>query len=129
MSRPLELRVLAERFAIARLEPKTSVPDWIGGEVTCITRTPSELSIVCAEDQVPDSVRSDRPWSCLEVAGPLDFSEIGVLDSLTTPLREAGISVFVFSTFDTDYLLVRAEKLALARTRLEDAGHRIIAGG
>lgn len=125
MTRQLELRVLTERFAVARLEPEAAVPDWAGGEVTCIARTPSELSIVCAEDLVPDSVRSNRPWRCLEVAGPLDFSEIGILSSLTATLREAEISVFVFSTFDTDYILVREDKLVMAMASLEKAGHRL----
>lgn len=125
MIRELELRVLADRFAVARLEPDAAVPDWADGEVTCIARTPSELSILCAESHVPDSVRCNRPWRCLEVAGPLDFSEIGILSSLTATLREAGISVFVFSTFDTDYLLVREDKLVTAMASLERAGHRI----
>jgi hypothetical protein len=31
--------------------------------------------------------------------------------ALTAPLAEAGISVFVISTFDTDYLLVKAKNL------------------
>ena len=125
MTRRLALRVLTGRFAVARLEPEAAVPDWAGGEVTCIARTPKELSIVCAEDQIPDSVRSNRPWRCLEVAGPLDFSEIGILSSLTATLAEAGISVFVFSTFDTDYLLVRDDKLAPAMASLEEAGYQV----
>ncbi len=126
MTRQLELRVLTERFAIARLEPEAAVPNWAGGEVTCIARTPSELSILCAEDLVPDSVRSNRPWRCFEVAGPLDFSEIGILHSLTATLCEAGISVFVFSTFDTDYLLVPEDKLVSAMAGLKRVGHRIV---
>ena len=73
----------------------------------------------------PDSVRSEGPWRCLEVAGPLAFSEIGILSSLTATLRSAGVSVFVFSTFDTDYLLVRQDKLAAATDSLEAAGHAI----
>jgi hypothetical protein len=35
----------------------------------------------------------------------MDFSMIGVVASLVTPLAEAGISIFVVSTFDTDYML------------------------
>lgn len=125
MTRQLELRVLTARFAVARLEPEAAVPDWVGGEVTCIVRTPNELSIVCAQDLVPDSVRSHRSWRCLEVAGPLDFSEVGILSSLTATLCDAGISVFVFSTFDTDYILVRDDKLAAATASLAKAGHHL----
>lgn len=125
MTRPLELKLLRGRYAIARLEPEATVPDWVKGEITCIARTPSELSVLCDEGKVPDSVRSNGPWKCLEVAGPLDFAEVGVLSSLTAPLRRAGVSVFVFSTFDTDYLLVREDKLATAVAGLEAAGYRV----
>ena len=129
MTRQLELRVLTERFAVARLEPEAAVPDWVDGEVTCVARTPKELSILCAEDQVPDSVRSNRPWRCLEVAGPLDFSETGILSSLTATLRDAGVSVFVFSTFDTDYILVPKATFELCVTTLRSAGHTLSMSG
>ena len=49
----------------------------------------------------------------------------GVLASLTTPLAEAGVSVFAISTFDTDYLLVKAEDLERAVDVLRRRGHTI----
>ena len=42
------------------------------------------------------------------IEGPLAFGLTGVVSGLTTPLAETGIGVFVVSTFDTDYLLVKA---------------------
>jgi len=125
MTRKLSLRILSERFAIARLEPGAAIPDWVGGAITCVARTPSELSILCAEDRLPAAVRANRSWRCLEVVGPLDFGEVGILSSLCKSLADAGISVFVFSTFDTDYLLVRAERLAEAAACLRQAGHAL----
>ena len=53
----------------------------------------------------------------------MDFSMIGVLDSLVTPLAEAGVSVFVLSTFDTDYLLVKESDLERALAALRSASH------
>jgi hypothetical protein len=53
----------------------------------------------------------------------MDFSMIGVVASLVTPLAEAGISVFVVSTFDTDYLLVKEVDLGRAMDALCVAGH------
>jgi hypothetical protein len=47
-------------------------------------------------------------------SGTIPFSVIGVLGSLTAPLAEAGISVFAVSTFDTDYLFVKENDLAVA---------------
>jgi hypothetical protein len=61
----------------------------------------------------------------LKVEGPLDFSEIGIVASLGGPLAAAGISIFVISTYETDYLLVKDDKLAEATRILARAGHTI----
>jgi hypothetical protein len=59
------------------------------------------------------------------VAGPFAFSEVGVLTALAAPLAKANISLFVISTFDTDYLLVSEKQLGAAIAALRDAGHRV----
>jgi len=62
----------------------------------------------------------------LKVEGPLDFGMTGVVASITGPLGAASISVFVISTYDTDYLLVKNEKLARAATVLRGAGFTVL---
>lgn len=119
------LEVLPGAMAICRLDADVDIPDWANGEVVSITRTPDELSIVFSEDNVPDDVRSETGWRCLRVAGPLDFSMVGVIASLTGTLAAASISVFVISTFDTDYLLVKKSDLKAAIESLGKAGHAI----
>lgn len=49
----------------------------------------------------------------------------GVIASLTGALAEAGISVFVVSSFNTDFVLVREQDLAKALGVLEEDGHYI----
>ncbi len=121
-----ELRWLRGRYAIARLPPETPAPEWArSGEFTTISRTPEELSVVCAERAVPDAVRCERGWSCLQVQGPLEFGQIGVLAALTRPLAEAGVAIIAISTFDTDYLLVRAADAARAERAMRAAGHEV----
>ncbi|MFQ5526522.1 MAG: ACT domain-containing protein [Thermoanaerobaculia bacterium] len=122
----LTLRLLEGQFAVARLAPDAAMPTWPDGEITSITRTPGELSVVCAEAAVPADVQSSGGWRCLEVAGPLDFAEMGILSMLTGSLASAGVSVFAFSTFDTDYLMVRAPMLDRAVTALEAADCAVI---
>jgi len=50
---------------------------------------------------------------------------IGVVASLSTPLAEAGVGIFVISTFDTDYLLVKEGDFQNALIALRTAGHAI----
>ena len=52
----------------------------------------------------------------------MPFSLVGVVASLTTPLANAGVGVFVVSTFDTDYLLVKASDVERAINALRGAG-------
>lgn len=122
----LTLSVLPGTFMICRLEPEAVNPAWAGaGPFISITRTEDELSIVCAETSVPEGVKSDRGWRCFKVEGPLDLSLTGVLASLTRPLAEARINIFAISTYDTDYLLVKEEKLARAKEVFIQSGCRL----
>jgi len=121
----LTLRQHDTGLAVARLAPDAEVPGWANGPLTSITRTAEELSIVCAEKNVPGETTAERGWRALSVAGPLDFELTGVLASLTGPLAAAGIPVFGISTYDTDYLLVRATDLPAAVDVLLAAGHRM----
>jgi hypothetical protein len=113
------------RYAIARLDASATVPSWPRGDLVSITRTPDELSIVCSEDAVPQDVRAERGWRCLAVEGPIPFETTGVAASLTNALAEARISVFVLSTFDTDYVLVKDDTFGRACDALRAAGHEV----
>ena len=113
------------RYAVARLDAQAQVPSWPRGELVSITRTPDQLSIVCDEDAVPQEVRAEHGWRCLAVEGPIPFEMTGVAASLTNALADARISVFVLSTFDTDYVLVKDEAFERACDALRTAGHDV----
>jgi hypothetical protein len=122
----LNLTIVDGTFAVCRLEADAPMPPWAtAGSFSSITRTADELSVVCRQDAVPEEVVGERGWRCLRVAGTMPFSVVGVLASLVAPLAEAGISVFAVSTFDTDYLLVKAADFEKAVTALTQAGHSI----
>jgi hypothetical protein len=90
-----------------------------------VTRSDTELSVVCREEDVPAGASAERGWRALEVAGPLDFSLTGIVASLVSPLADAAVPIFVLSTFDTDYLLVREPDLPRAVEALRAAGHTV----
>jgi hypothetical protein len=124
--RSLTIDLLPATFAVALLPPGSSAPPWTkGAELISVTHTPTELSIVCEEARVPSSVQSQRGFRCLRVLGPLDFSEVGILASLASPLARTGISIFAISTYETDYLLVPEHNLEAAISALSSAGHAV----
>jgi hypothetical protein len=121
-----ELRLLPGRYAVCRLEADAGVPAWVGtGPFVSVTRTDGELSVVCAEEFVPDGTNCENGWRIFQVAGPLEFSLTGVLAAIAAPLADAGVSIFAISTFDTDYVLVKEESLAKAAEALGGAGHEV----
>lgn len=123
----LALDVLPETFAVVRLEARSGCPDWARSSGwLSFTRTDAETSLVCHERAVPAAARAQRGLRCLRVRGPLDFSQTGVLEALARPLAAAGIPIFALSTYDTDHLLVGAERLEEAVAALSRAGHRIL---
>ena len=109
----IRLRETPWRLAVCRFPADSPLPPWVlhgEAEFYSITRTPHALSVVCAEDDLPPSVDRDveRDWRAFGVVGPLPFELTGVVSGLTGPLAAAGIPVFVISTYDADYLLVKS---------------------
>jgi uncharacterized protein len=120
------LTLLEGTYAVCRLGPEDDVPGWAaGGPLSSVTRTPHELSVVCPASDVPAGVRAERDWRAFQLQGPVPFTTVGVISSLTRPLAEAGIPVFVLSTFDTDYLLVKEGVVSRAGKLLERAGFQV----
>lgn len=123
--RALDLSILPETLAIVRLSADVPAPAWTQtGPFGSVTRTRDEVSIVCGDRAVPESVTADRGWRAIRVAGILELSATGILLSIATPLAEARIPIFALSTHDTDYVLVREEALGRAVEALTAAGHR-----
>jgi len=115
----LRLRETPWRLAVCRFPADAPLPAWVFHREAAffsVTRTPHELSVVCAEDDLPPSVDRDveRGWRAIEVVGPLPFDLTGVVSGLTAPLAAAGIPVFVIGTYDADYVLVKSADLRKA---------------
>ncbi len=126
MARRYSLTLLPDPIAICRLEAAEPVPVWATASAWwSITRTPDELSVVCAESLVPAGVSASRGWRALRFAGPLPLDQTGILASVTGPLAAARISVFAIATFDTDYVLIPDAQRPTAIDALERAGHRV----
>jgi hypothetical protein len=122
----LTLTILPGTLAVCRLDVGDPVPAWAwAGEPACVARTRDELSIVCAAEAVPEGIRSEGGWRCLRAEGPFDFALTGILSAILAPLAAAGIPIFAFSTYDTDYIMVKEENLDRAAETLRAAGHRV----
>ena len=94
-----------------------------------MARTSHELSIICPEAGVPDHVKAERGFKCLQLEGPFDFQSIGILESFLAPLAQAGVPVFAVSTYDTDCILIQEKQWERALSALIQAGHEALDSG
>jgi hypothetical protein len=120
----LKLCVLEDLFTIHRFPANHEIPGQVyESKFYSISKTDDELSIVCSSSILLNSEKSETGWSCIKVLGPLDFSITGMLADISAVLAEAEISIFAISTFDTDYILVKSDKLPLASKVLSASGY------
>jgi len=122
----LRMAVLDGVYAVCRLDARTGIPSWIAGEFWSITQTPDELSVVCLQECVPSGIRHEGDWRIIKVLGPLSFDLIGIMALISSALAEAGISVFAMATYDTDYVLVKADQLERALKALTRQGMELV---
>ena len=123
----LTMRLMEEKFGVCRLDREEVIPEWIKRcDFVSITRTLDELSIVCSEDSIPDYIKCEKGWKVLKVEGPLDFSLIGILSSISTILADKKISIFAISTYDTDYILIKNDDIENAIEVLSNNNYEVI---
>ena len=86
-----------------------------------ISKTSDELSVVCESLYVPAEVKQDGNWRLLKIASVLNLSLTGITAKFSTALANADINLCVIATYETDYILVKQEKLQPAITALQHA--------
>ena len=69
-------------------------------DFTFLFKTDDEISLVCESQYVPESaVAVEANWRALRIEGTLDFGMIGIIAKISNILTEAGISIFIVSTY------------------------------
>ncbi len=101
---------LSQAFTVCKISDVGQID--LADDFVFVGKTDGELSLVCQTSRAPaDTSAREDGWRALRVAGTLDFSLIGILSRITSLLAAAGVSVFAVSTYDTDYILVKEERL------------------
>lgn len=121
------LAVVAETMTIHSLAANAVIPpEVLRSQLFFIAKTAEELSIVVPETVPIESDDSDGGWRALEVLGPLNLSMVGIMAAIGNVLAKAKISIFVLSTFETDFFLVKNKSLEAALLALEADGYTVI---
>lgn len=123
----MTLAVHPQLYSIHSFSPEASLPTSVFNQpMFFIGKTREELSVVVPAELELDSLEAETDWRCFEVLGPLGFSMTGILSRVSGTLADANISIFAISTFDTDYILVKRDKLKQAIAALKRNGYQIV---
>ena len=123
----LTLKRLEDTFSIHSLAVESKIPPQVfDAPVYFIAKTYEEVSIVLPSEISIESEDVEPDWQALEVVGPLDFILTGILSSISTVLANEKISIFAISTFDTDYILVKSNKVSDAIAALRNNNYQVI---
>jgi hypothetical protein len=115
-----------EKLAIVKLGPGAEVPRWAeSSSIFSVTATATETSVICASRSVPTKTPCIRPLTAFRVASEIEPTQVGVLASLLPPLAAAGLPAYPFSTFETDWVLVRFSDREAAAAAWRSSGHTV----
>ncbi|RDU23875.1 ACT domain-containing protein [Anaerosacchariphilus polymeriproducens] len=119
----LRLKVINREFSICKIKNINQVN--LNDDFCFVGKTDEELSLVCLSDMLPkDYIECDPGWTGFRIQGILDFSLVGVLSPIAKILTEKQIGIFVVSTFNTDYILVKNHNFLSSKKALEEAGYK-----
>jgi hypothetical protein len=121
----MEIKKIDYNFSVCKVEDFSMVD--LESEYCFIGKTDEEKSLVCITDIVPqNTVERDDGWKAFRIQGILDFSLIGILAKISDILAKNGIGIFAISTYNTDYILTKAENYQKALEILDNAGYKIV---
>ena len=121
----MELKRLDYDLTVCKVASVADVD--LHGEFFFIGKTDEEISLVCPTSETPQSTTErDDGWKGFRIEGVLDFSLIGILSKISGILAESRIGIFAVSTYNTDYILVKAENFDKAIQALSSSGYSIV---
>jgi hypothetical protein len=120
----MEIKVIEGAFSVCKLSNigQARMED----DLYFLGRTDEEISLVCRTESIPgDTVSREDGWRVFRIQGELDFSLIGILAGISSILAEHRIGIFVVSTYNTDYVMTKADDFERALELLERHGYSV----
>ena len=120
----MDIKAIEGEFSVCKVEDFSGVD--LEAPYCFIGKTDEERSLVCLTSDVPaNTLEREDGWRAMGIEGVLDFSLVGILSKITGVLADRGIGIFAVSTYNTDYVLVKATDLETAVAALAEAGYDI----
>lgn len=117
-----KLTLIIDQSLLAVVKLTDMPPNLLSDKLTkakffTFTKTRDELSLVIDQNLLDNIVTTDKiekDFIRIYVSGPLDFSLTGIMLSIIQPLAKVNISVFTISSYNTDHILIKVDKIGQA---------------
>lgn len=120
----MKITTINGEFSVCKIQDRKGIN--LENEFYFLAKTDEEISLVCLTEHVPaDVIEREDGWKAFRVQAVLDFSLVGIMAKLSGLLAENGISIFAISTYNTDYILTKANVYQRALTVLIQAGYDV----
>lgn len=121
----LELKLIPGSFTVCQVNDISEIQ--FDRQYVFVGKTEEELSLVCQTEDVPEYCnKREDGWKAFRVEGVLEFSLIGIIAGISKLLAEYQISIYVVSTYNTDYVFVKDQYFTRTIQILSEAGYRFI---
>ena len=115
--------VSKERFAIVK--SNKPFPDSFA-----IIKDKNEITIVIDQSKINEKLKKriikiEKDWKILTFDMVLPFGLVGFLAEISKTLADAGVSIFVISSFSTDHILIKEKNLKKSINKLKILGFKV----
>ncbi|MCL2497417.1 MAG: ACT domain-containing protein [Symbiobacteriaceae bacterium] len=107
----MELQILDLELTVCKIKDLEQVD--FSREFVFLAKTDEEISLVAETAYIPaNTVVAEEGWRAFRITGIIDFATVGVIAKISGLLAAASLGIFVISTYNTDYVLLKTEDFA-----------------
>lgn len=126
---PLSLALLSNDYSISEFPIGTfNNIDFQAGILSLVFERDRISIIHETQKNIAGHLMQENDWKAIRIEGSFDFEISGILSNILSPLSKACISVLVYSSYDTDYILVKRKDIKKAISELKLSGFYISSG-
>ena len=122
----LKYKTLEGSFAICSLSLNEELPAWIfNSSFYNISKTNTEISIVCETKVVPFGIKKSDSWKILSIQPGNNVLLKNITAKFSAALATTAIDFYVIATYDKDHFMIKEENFKKAIRTLKKTGFQI----
>lgn len=121
----MDLKMISGEFAICQVKDFSEVD--LTKDYVFTAKTKEEYSVICPKEIVPkECIQVEYGWECFRIAEDAAFEKYGMIAFLADVVAKQETGILVVATYDTDYILIKTNKMKQVREALIKEGCKFI---